>query len=94
MESGFQPSLYPNFHHQLVLAKFDLSIYYSPSYERTHPSIILRPDLIRRTIDLFDWDKKLHFNDVDNQVAVFSDTLNTDTVINDKVNIIQNFIPN
>ena len=94
MESGFQPSLHPNFHHQLVLAKFDLSIYYPPSYERTHPSIILHPDLIRTTIDLFDWDKKLHFNDVNNQVAIFSDTLNIDTVISDTVNMIQNFIPN
>ena len=35
MESGVQPSLHPNFHHQLVFAKFDLSIYYPPPYERT-----------------------------------------------------------
>ena len=30
MESGVQPSLYPNCHHQLVFPKFNLSIYYLP----------------------------------------------------------------
>ena len=35
MESGVQPSLHPNYHHQLVFAKFDSSIYYPPPYERT-----------------------------------------------------------
>ena len=34
VESG-TPSLHPNCHHQSVLAKFDLSIYYLPPYERT-----------------------------------------------------------
>ena len=34
---------------------------------------------------MFDWDKALHFNDVDKTVAIFSDIL---------MNIIQNFIPN
>ena len=35
MESGVQPSLHPYCHHQLVFAKFDLSVYYPPPYERT-----------------------------------------------------------
>ena len=35
MESGVQPSVQPICHHQLILAKFDLSIYYPPPYERT-----------------------------------------------------------
>ena len=34
VESG-TPSLHLNCHHQSVLAKFDLSIYYLPPYERT-----------------------------------------------------------
>ena len=36
-------------------------------------------------IDLFDWDKALCINDVDKQVAIFSDTL---------MYIMQNFVPN
>ena len=38
-----------------------------------------------RAIDLFDWDKALHINDMDKQVAIFSDTL---------MNIMQTFGPN
>ena len=86
MESDVQHSLHPNCDHQLVFVKFDLSIYYLPPYER----IVwyynrANADLIRRAIDLFDWDKVLRFNDVDKQVSIFSDTL---------MNIMQNFIPN
>ena len=32
MESGVQSSLHPNCHHQLVFAKFNLSIYHPPPY--------------------------------------------------------------
>ena len=42
-------------------------------------------DLIRRAIDLFDWDKALRINDMDKQVAIFSNTL---------MNIMQIFAPN
>ena len=42
-------------------------------------------DLIRRAINLLDWDKALRFNDVDKQVAIFSDIL---------MNIMQNFVSN
>ena len=86
MESGAQPSLHPNCLHQLVFTKFNLSIYYPLPYERTvwyYNSV--NADLIRRAIDLFDWDKALRCNDVDKQVAIFSDTL---------MNIIQNFVRN
>ena len=33
MESGAQPSLHENCHHQLVYAKFNLKVWYSPPYE-------------------------------------------------------------
>ena len=42
-------------------------------------------DLIRRAINLLDWDKALRFNDVDKQVAIFSEIL---------MNIMQNFVSN
>ena len=34
-----------------------------------------KSELIRRAMDLFDWDKALCINDVDKQVSIFSDTL-------------------
>ena len=82
----FNPLFTQNYHHQLVFVKFDLSIYYPRPYERTvwyYNRANL--DLIRRAIDLFGWDKALRFNDMDKQVAIFSDTL---------MNIMQNFAPN
>ena len=32
VESGVHPSLHPNCHHQIVFAKFNLQIYYTPPY--------------------------------------------------------------
>ena len=85
MESGVQPSFQPNCHHQLVFAKFDLSIYYPPPYERTvWYCSRANVDLIQRAIELFDRDKALRINDVDKKVAVFSDTL---------MNIMEIFVP-
>ena len=70
----------------MVFAKFDLSIYSPSPYETTVWYYNrANADLIRRAINLFDWDKALRFNDVDKQVSVFSDTL---------MNLMQNFIPN
>ena len=76
MDSGVQPSLQPNCHHQLVFAKLDLSFYYPLPCERIvcHYNRA-NADLIRRVIDMFDWDKVLRINDVDKQVVIFSDTL-------------------
>ena len=86
MEFGVLPSLHPNCHHRLVFAKFDLSIYYPPPYQRTVWYYNrANSDLIRRAIDPSEWDKALRINDVDKQVAIFSETL---------MNIMQNFVPN
>ena len=65
MESGFQPSFHPNCHYQVVFAKFDLSIYYPPPYEKIVWYNRANAGLIRRAIDLFGWDKALRINDVD-----------------------------
>ena len=76
----------PKLSYQLVFANFNLSIYYPPPYERpVWYYNRANADLIRRAIDLFDWDKALRFNDVDKQVAIFNDTL---------MNIMENFVPN
>ena len=56
MESGIHSSLHSYCHHQIVFAKFTLSIFYPPPYERTiwyYEKANAEP--IRRAIDQFDW---------------------------------------
>ena len=85
MDSGIHSSLHSNCHHQIVFAKFNLSIFYPPPYERT-VSYYERAntELIRRAIDQFDWVRALSNVNVDEKVYFFTKTL---------LNIIQNFIP-
>ena len=55
MESGFLSSPHPNCHHQVVFAKFNLSILHPPPYERTvwfYEKANL--ELIGRAIDEFE----------------------------------------
>ena len=55
MESGTHSSLHSNCHHKIVLAKFNLSIFYPPTYERTVWYYErANTGLIRRAIDQFD----------------------------------------
>ena len=54
MESGFHSSLHSNCHHQIVFAKFNLSIFYPPPYERTVWYYKrATTELMRRAIDHF-----------------------------------------
>ena len=85
IESGMHSSLYPNCHHQIIFAKFDLRIFYPPPYERNvwhykQANI----ELIRRAIDNFDWNRALDNVSPNRQVSIFNDTI---------LNIISNFIP-
>ena len=85
IESGVHSSLYPNCHHQIIFAKFDLRIFYPPPYERNvwhykQANI----ELIRRAIDNFDWNRALDNVSPNRQVSIFNDTI---------LNIISNFIP-
>ena len=78
--------LHPSCHHQLVFAKFDISIYYLPLYKRTVCYYKrANSDLIRRPIELFNWDKELRINHVDKQVVFFNETL---------MNILQKIVHN
>ena len=48
--------LYTHCHHQIVFAKFNLSIFYPPPYERTVWYYErANTELMRRAIDQFDW---------------------------------------
>ena len=70
-ESGTHPSLHPNSHHQIILAKFNLEIHYPPPYFREvwhyHDA---NTDLIRRAIDMFDWDRNFVNTNVDKKVFI------------------------
>ena len=85
MESGIHSSLHSNCHDQIVFAKFNLSVFYPPPYERTvWYCERANTELIRRAIDQFDWVRALSNVNVGEKVYFFTTTL---------LNIIQNFIP-
>ena len=86
MESGVHASLHPHCHHQIILAEFDLKVFYPPPYERTmwHFSQA-NSDRIKKAVDLFDWESALINLDVNEQVPVFNDTI---------INIMLSFVPN
>ena len=85
MESVIHSLLHSSCHHQIVFAKFNLSIFYPPPYERTVWYYErANTELIRRATDQFDWVRALSNVNVDEKVYFFTKTL---------PNIIQNFIP-
>ena len=59
--ASLHASLYLHCHHQIILAKFDLKVFYPPPYERTmwHFSQA-NSDRIKRAVDLLDRESALH----------------------------------
>ena len=84
-ESGVHPSLHPNSHHQIIFAKFNLEILFPPPYFRDvwHYQDA-NTDLIRRAIDMFDWDRAFVNTNVNEKVFILNKTV---------LNILSNFIP-
>ena len=85
VESGVQPSLHLNYHHQTVFAKIYLQIYYPPPYPREiwHYKQA-NTELIRRAVTDFNWDRAFLNANVNEKVSVFINTI---------LNILSNFIP-
>ena len=85
LESGVNHSLHKNCHHQIIFAKFNLKVYYSPLYERTifHYSQA-NDDHIQQAINLSDWENAFFNTDVATQVSIFSNIV---------LNILNNYIP-
>ena len=85
VESGTQSSLHPNCHHQIIYTKFNLEVIYPPPYAREvwhyQDSNV---DLIRRSINEFDWDRAFANKHVDEKVLIFNKTI---------LNALSNFIP-
>ena len=83
IESGVHSSLYPNCHHQIIFAKFDLRIFYPPYERNVWHYKQANIELIRQAIDNFDWNRALDNVNPNRQVSIFNDT-----ILN-----ISNFIP-
>ena len=84
-ESGVHPPLHPNFHHQIIFAKSNLEIHYPPPYFRDvwHYQDA-NTDFIRRSIDMFDWDRDFVNTNVNEKGFILNKTI---------LNILSNFIP-
>ena len=85
VESGTQHSLHPNCHHQIIYTRFNLEVLYPSPYTREvcHDKDS-NVDLIRRSINEFDWDRAFANKHVDEKVLIFNKTF---------LNILNNFIP-
>ena len=84
-KSETQPSLHPNCHYQIIYTKFNLEVLYPPPYtcEVWHYQDE-NIDLIRRSINEFDWDRALANKHVVGKVFIFNKIV---------LNIVSNFIP-
>ena len=85
VDFGIHPSLHENCHHQIVYSKFDLKIY-PPPYGRTvwHYQQA-DTELIKRSLERFDWKNAFSNCNPNEQVSVLTKTL---------LNIMSSFIPN
>ena len=85
MESGVHPSSYPNYHHQIIFAKFNLKIFYSPLYKRVNWHYQrANADHIRRAINELARDRSFANKNANEKVLLFNKTLNS---------ILSNYIP-
>ena len=73
VKSGTQPSFHPNCHYQIIYTKFNLEAFHPPPYTREvwHYQYA-NVDLIRRSINQFDWDRTLANKRVDGKVFIFN----------------------
>ena len=74
LDSGILPSLYPRCHHQITFCKLNFTIPFSPSYERKIWDFSRAdPVLIRRAVDMVDWDWCFEGLDVDGRVTLLTE---------------------
>ena len=84
-ESGVHPSLCRTCHHQIIYAKICFKVHSPPSYEREvwHYNRA-RVDVIKNSIQNFDWNRAFLNLSINDQVEIFNHTL---------LNIFRNFFP-
>ena len=85
MESGLHSSSYPNCHHQITYAKFNLKIHYIPPYEQEiwHYEKA-NVDHIKGSIHEFSWERWFANTSVNDKVNIFNKIIK---------NIISNYFP-
>ena len=83
VESGTQRSHHPNCHHQILYAIFNLEVIYPLPHTREvcHYQDV---ELIRRSLNGFDWDRAFANKHVDEKVEIFNKTV---------FNVLSNLIP-
>ena len=86
VDFGIHPSLHENCHNQIVYSKFDLKIFYPPPYERTvwHYQQA-DTELIKRSLESFDWKNAFSNCNPNEQVPVLTKTV---------LKIMSNFLSN
>ena len=85
VESAFHPYRHSNCHHQIVFAKCNLKIYYPPPYlgEVCHYEKV-NADLIKRSVNNFNWEKAFSSTDISEKVSIFNKTI---------LSVLKNYIP-
>ena len=68
-------SLYLNYHHKIIFAKFDLRIFHPPFERNVWHYKQGNIDLIRRAVDNFDWNRALGNASLNSLVSVFNNII-------------------
>ena len=86
IDCGTYPSLNKNWHHQITFCKLNLKAEYSLPYQRLVWNFKkYKNEAIKRDIELVNWNSLFSHKNVDEQAAIFKQTL---------MNIFSNYIPN
>ena len=73
MESGVQPSLHPDCHHQITYAKFNPLT--PPCVREIWHYVKANVDHTRKAINEFPWERKFENNSMDEKVNIFNATI-------------------
>ena len=86
VNSGVHTSLHQNCHHQIVYFRFNLDIYYPPPYQRLIWDYKKADTkVIRKALDLVNWERLFDNKDINSQVTVLNETV---------LNVFRNYVPN
>ena len=86
VDSGTQPSLHPNCHHQIIQCKINLQVEYLPPYQRHVWNYAkANKDVILSALQNVDWHRLFANKTVNQRVNLLNDII---------LNFFTNFVPN